>query len=113
MLIDGTDVQEGNLMVGCTDNEILEAFEEREFDEPSPRKTDGDYVIYASRELDLPDEPDSFILCDFGDAQFGQKEYVGEVMPDLYRAPEIILKIPWNEKIDIWSTGLMASSSFG
>lgn len=30
-------------------------------------------------------------------------------MPDLYRAPEIVLGIPWNEKIDIWSVGVMAS----
>jgi len=28
-------------------------------------------------------------------------------MPDLHRAPEIILGIPWNEKIDIWALGLM------
>ncbi|TVY45573.1 Serine/threonine-protein kinase [Lachnellula subtilissima] len=28
-------------------------------------------------------------------------------MPDLYRAPEIVLGVHWNEKIDIWSVGLM------
>jgi len=30
-------------------------------------------------------------------------------MPDLYRAPEIVLGVEWNEKIDIWSVGLMVS----
>jgi serine/threonine-protein kinase SRPK3 len=49
------------------------------------------------------------VLCDFGDAQFGAKggKYNGEVMPDLYRAPEIVLATAWDEKIDIWSIGCM------
>ena len=37
----------------------------------------------------------------------GSVAFFGEVMPDLYRAPEVILYIPWKEKIDIWGLGLM------
>ncbi|KAL9117857.1 MAG: hypothetical protein Q9187_005600 [Circinaria calcarea] len=89
------------------DDSILKEFEQNEWAEPSPRKIDGDHVIYASRPLSLPEEPGNPILCDYGDARFGKSSYSIEVMPDLYRAPEIVLGIPWNEKIDIWAVGLM------
>ena len=99
-------------MLGLEDDSVLREFEEEEWKEPSARKFDGDYVIYASRELEIPDDTGPFVLCDFGDAHYGENEHVGEVMPDLYRAPEIVLGIPWKEKIDIWSVGLMASTRF-
>lgn len=94
-------------MMAVPDDSILKEFEQNEWAEPSPRKIDGDRVIYASRPLSLPEEPGNPILCDYGDAQFGKSSYSLEVMPDLYRAPEIVLGIPWNEKIDIWAVGLM------
>jgi serine/threonine-protein kinase SRPK3 len=105
------DIQEGNIMLSITDNSILDEFAEEEFTQPSPRKINGDHVIYLSRQLDIPDEPGPPVLCDFGDSHFGKEAYIGEVMPDLYRAQEIILGVPWNEKIDIWSVGLMVSPS--
>ena len=94
-------------MMALTDDSTLKQFEMEESAEPSCCKSIGDRVIYESRALEIPDEPGYPILCDFGDAQFGKEEYPGEVMPDLYRAPEIVLGIPWNEKIDIWAVGLM------
>ncbi|EEP77043.1 predicted protein [Uncinocarpus reesii 1704] len=30
-----------------------------------------------------------------------------DVMPDVYRAPEIILRMPWDQNIDIWSIGMV------
>ena len=30
-------------------------------------------------------------------------------MPDVYRAPEVILQIDWDKKIDIWAIGTMVS----
>ncbi|KFY33736.1 hypothetical protein V494_07370 [Pseudogymnoascus sp. VKM F-4513 (FW-928)] len=102
-----TDIQEGNVMLAIKDDAIFKTFEQEEMDEPSLRKIDGDRIIYASRALDVPDDASHVVLCDFGDAQFGSKAYGGEVMPDLYRAPEIVLGIPWNEKIDIWAVGMM------
>ncbi len=94
-------------MMTTLDDSIWKAFEEEEWAEPSPRKIDGNRVIYASRAPDIPDEPGHPVLSDFGDAQFGDMPFVGEVMLDLYRAPEIILGIPWDEKIDIWGLGLL------
>jgi hypothetical protein len=52
--------------------------------------------------VEIPDNPSQFILGDFGDAPFGEETYIGEVISDLYRAPEIVLGIEWNENIDIW-----------
>jgi serine/threonine-protein kinase SRPK3 len=103
------DIQEGNIMLGIEDDAIFQNFEQEELTEPSLRKIDGDRIIYATRQVNIPDNPSHGVLCDFGDAQFGEDTYIGEVMPDLYRAPEIVLGIPWNEKIDIWSVGLMES----
>lgn len=99
-------------MMTITDDEVLREFEEQQRAGPSPRKVDGHRIIYASRALETPDDPGQPMLCDFGDAHFGEKTYVGEVMPDLYRAPEILLGIPWDEKIDIWSVGLLVGGLF-
>ena len=96
-------------MLGIEDDTIFRTFEEEEAARPSLRKVDGDRIIYATRQVDIPESPSRAVLCDFGDAHFGEEAYIGEVMPDLYRAPEIVLGIPWNEKIDIWSVGLMVS----
>ncbi|ATY59030.1 serine threonine [Cordyceps militaris] len=102
-----TDIQEGNIMLAITDQTFFDEVVASEWASPSARKIDGDRVIYASTGLEIPDDPGFPIISDFGDAQFGEMPFIGEVMPDLYRAPEIILKVPWDEKIDIWALGLM------
>ncbi|RFU34991.1 hypothetical protein B7463_g1352, partial [Scytalidium lignicola] len=107
-----TDIQEDNIMLGMEDDTVFKEFEQEEWAEPSLRKIDGDRIIYETRQVDIPDNPSHVVLCDFGEARFGEETYVGEVMPDFYRAPEIVLGIPWNEKIDIWSVGLMVWDLF-
>ncbi|EGC43514.1 protein kinase [Histoplasma capsulatum var. duboisii H88] len=47
------------------------------------------------------------VLCDFGGARIGERKHLGDVMPDFYRAPELILGMEWDCKIDIWSIGVM------
>ncbi|KAG8160821.1 hypothetical protein KVR01_009085 [Diaporthe batatas] len=47
------------------------------------------------------------VLSDLGSARFGQETFTGDVMPDVYRAPEIILGMEWSSKVDLWSVGLM------
>lgn len=37
--------------------------------------------------------------------------HTGDVMPDIYRAPEVILGMDWDSKIDIWCVGLMVSGN--
>lgn len=46
------------------------------------------------------------ILGDFGAARIGDC-FSGDVMRGIYRAPEVILGMAWDSKIDIWSIGLM------
>jgi hypothetical protein len=101
ILISDIDVQEENIMMSIADKEILKKFEEEEWSEPSLRRIDGNHIIYASRELEIPDDFSDFVICDFGYAVFSKEKYTGEVMPDLYCAPELVLHTTWNEKIDI------------
>ncbi|KAK7217472.1 hypothetical protein V2G26_005475 [Clonostachys chloroleuca] len=40
------------------------------------------------------------------------QEHRGDVMPDFHRAPEVILGMEWDEKIDMWCVGLMVWDLF-
>ncbi|POS74234.1 protein kinase [Diaporthe helianthi] len=40
-------------------------------------------------------------------ARFGQETFTGDIMPDVYRAPEVILGMEWSFKVDLWSVGVM------
>lgn len=54
---------------------------------------------------------DLLFLPDFGEARVGNRRHKGDIMPVLYGAPEIILDMEWDSKVDIWSVGLIVSSS--
>ena len=41
-----------------------------------------------------------------GQARIGPK-HEGIVMPEAYRAPEVILGMPWDSNIDMWNVGLL------
>jgi serine/threonine protein kinase len=100
-------------MFGVKDPTVWSKIEQLEVDQPSPRKvTDGRNVYRSYRTphtlwSGLP------IITDFGAARFGDpgEMHAGDVMPDIYRAPEIILGMEFDTKIDMWSIGLMVSSS--
>ncbi len=32
----------------------------------------------------------------------GDKAHTHDIQPDLYRAPEVILRQPWPYKVDVW-----------
>lgn len=82
-------------------------FEEGEKSNPSPRKVVGNEVIYASRELKTTNNHGPPVLCDFGQARFGSARYNGDIQPYIYRAPEILLRTTWNEKVDIWNLAVL------
>ncbi|CAA7268405.1 unnamed protein product [Cyclocybe aegerita] len=48
------------------------------------------------------------MLCDF----VKDAPCLGLIQPHQYRAPEVILNIPWDEKVDIWSIGVMIWDMF-
>lgn len=100
-----TDIQEGNIMFSIEDEAELKQIEEDEIDEPSARKVYKDESIFLTRQV-YTEVGDPKII-DLGEARYGQDSYVEEVMPDLYRGPEVLLGLPWDGKIDIWALGLM------
>ncbi|KAJ4523061.1 hypothetical protein HRR75_001459 [Exophiala dermatitidis] len=106
-----TDLSPNNILLGIRDDDDAIAKVERaEQENPSARKVlpDG-RVIHLSYTMPLTDgEP---MITDFGAARLGEpgkkQKFVGDVMPGFYRAPEIILGMEWDDKIDIWAVGLM------
>jgi len=80
--------------------------EQAELEKPSPRKTLSDRSIYLSRTM--PITSGLAMICDFGAARIGEK-HSGDIMPATYRAPEVILGMGWDTKIDMWSVGVMVS----
>lgn len=51
------------------------------------------------------------LLCDFGSARFFDNAgSPGEdIMPDVYRAPEVILRMEWSCKVDVWNVAMIVS----
>lgn len=99
-------------MFGIDDDSVFENVEREELESPSPRKEVDGRFIYLSRELKIPRNLGPPVLCDFGAAVSGENKNAKDVQPDLYRAPEIILEIPWSYEIDIWNTGCMVRGSY-
>lgn len=98
-------------MLSIEDNSILSSFEQDELESPSPRKIDGRRIIYKSRELRTPKTHGRPVLCDFGEARMGSTAYHEDIQPYLYRAPEVLLRMKWYNKVDIWNVGVLVSLS--
>ncbi|RMD42762.1 hypothetical protein DV735_g2387, partial [Chaetothyriales sp. CBS 134920] len=100
------DLQLKNLLLPGPQTSYLSRFEEAEVADPSPRKVLKDRTIYQALAFfpmgGLP------ILTDFGEARFGDKENNDDIMPNPYRAPEVILRSSWDYKVDIWSIAMVA-----
>lgn len=107
LLICHADIQEGNIMFSIEDEAELKGIEEDEISKPSARKVYEDGATFLTRQVYT--EIGNPKLIDLGEARFGQDTYTEQVMPDLYRAPEVLLGLPWDEKIDIWALGLTVS----
>lgn len=90
----------------------LDNFEKAEMTSPTARKVDGDRVIYMSKPLVPPlysyGRP---VLCDFSEARLENYDNMADIQPYQYRAPEVILDMPWDEKVDIWSVGVMVRTN--
>lgn len=99
-------------MIAFENTAILANFEEEEKSSPSPRKIVGDRVIYASRKLKETKQNGRPTLCDFGQARRGSNTYCGDIQPYIYRTPEVLLQMPWNEKVDIWNVGVLVCIDF-
>ncbi|KAG6126505.1 hypothetical protein E4U35_006839 [Claviceps purpurea] len=106
------DIKENNILLQA-DEAVFRAFEQDELNEPSPRKEVDGRTIYASRELNIPEKIGQPVLCDFGSAiPLDDTTRWNKIQPDIYRAPEVILGIPWTSSVDIWNVGCMIWDAF-
>ncbi|OJJ46497.1 hypothetical protein ASPZODRAFT_66697 [Penicilliopsis zonata CBS 506.65] len=101
-----TDIQLKNLLLPAPSHAALVDFEERQVNSPAARKVLGDRKIYATSHFPAGDGLP--LLGDLGEARFGDEENCDNIMPDYYRAPEVILKSNWSYKVDIWSVAMVA-----
>ncbi|OJJ77962.1 hypothetical protein ASPBRDRAFT_191224 [Aspergillus brasiliensis CBS 101740] len=101
-----TDIQLKNLLLPAPSPEVLSGFEEQVSSRPAPRKVLQERTICKSSLFPAGDGLP--LLGDFGEARFGDEEHSDNIMPDYYRAPEVILKANWGYKVDIWSVGMVA-----
>ncbi|ROT40445.1 protein kinase [Sodiomyces alkalinus F11] len=99
-----TDISPNNLLLGVKDASTLLELEQAEQNTPIPRKVLPDRSIYISRPM--PITHGMPVICDFGTARMGEK-HSGDIMPELYRAPEVILGMEWDCKVDLWAVGVM------
>jgi serine/threonine protein kinase len=106
-----SDLSPNNILLGVDDKDVLTRIEEAECNSRTPRKLLADRVIYTSH--DMPLTHGAPVISDFGAARLGKpgQKYSGDVMPGVYRAPEIILGMQWDAKIDVWSVGLIVRES--
>ncbi|EEP77080.1 predicted protein [Uncinocarpus reesii 1704] len=104
-----TDLSPQNILMEIDDDTSLRDVEDQESQSPSiPVVTgDGTTPIYRSRPtmLELSGHP---ILTDFGQMRLVEGQTNKDWwMSDLYRAPEVLLQLPWGYAVDIWSIGVM------
>ncbi|KAE8369968.1 U4/U6 small nuclear ribonucleo protein PRP4 [Aspergillus caelatus] len=101
-----TDIQLKNLLLPTPMPKALSDFEEREVKTQSARKVLQDRTIYTSSRF--PPGDGLPLLSDFGEARFGDQQHSEDIMPNHYRAPEVILRSSWDYRVDIWNAGMVA-----
>lgn len=102
------DLSPNNILVGI-DEATLSKVENAELAKPSPRKVLPHRTIHLS--YTVPTSFDPPVITDFGAARLGEpgQKHSGDVMPAVFRAPEIIAGMKWDSQIDIWSVGVMVT----
>ncbi|KND88470.1 Serine/threonine-protein kinase SRPK [Tolypocladium ophioglossoides CBS 100239] len=100
-----TDIPPNNILIGVSDDSVFSQLEQDELASPVARKVLPDRTVYLSRPM--PRTNGNLVLCDLGSARMGRDKYQGDIMPDVYRSPEVILGMEWSSKVDIWSVGVM------
>lgn len=100
-------------MFGSADEAVFQEFELEELERPSPRKEVDGRVIHLSRQLNVPQRLAEPVLCDFGSVVAGEQVNTTDVQPTLYRAPEVILQVPWAMKLTFGLSAAWYHEPFG
>lgn len=101
------DIKEENILLSLVDSSIIEQLDTKEIAASSLYKNVNGYNLYKSVNFGIPTSFGRPILCDFSLARNGQIEHYHDIQPDPYRAPEVILEMPWSYAVDIWNVGVM------
>ncbi|OBT81165.1 hypothetical protein VE02_10210 [Pseudogymnoascus sp. 03VT05] len=107
-----TDIKEENILLGLTDSSIVAQLDTKEIAASSFYKGVNGYNLYKSANFGIPTRFGRPILCDFSLARNGQVEHCHDIQPDPYRAPEVVLEMPWGYAVDIWNVGVMVWDMF-
>ncbi|KAL4783369.1 protein kinase [Aspergillus varians] len=95
-------------LIRTQEDDILKDIEDQESHDPSIPIISGSGVpVYPSRTpfLELSGLP---MLTDFGEVRDDDGRINQDwIMAYLYRAPEVLLQIPWTFQVDMWSVGVM------
>jgi serine/threonine-protein kinase SRPK3 len=96
------------VLLGIIDDSVFAKFEQYEIENPCPRKEIDDRTIYLSRPMPLTKGEPS--IADLSEARFGDSKHKDRIMPKVYRAPEVILGVPWSFPVDVWGFGMVGKS---
>lgn len=75
---------------------------------PTARKILDDGRIIHTSQIIVPGNGLP-LLSDLGECRFTDRDNSGAIMPNQYRAPEVILKMNWDLKVDIWNVAMLVS----
>jgi serine/threonine protein kinase len=101
------DIKADNILIEIKDKLILESCVKAELEHPSPRKISNSVLIYVSRRFDLPRQWGRVVLGDLGSAVRGDEKRTHDAQTNVYRSPEVMLKVEWSYPVDIWNVGVM------
>lgn len=96
-------------MTQAANDDQFVAIEEEEALHPSEPIFDNGYPLYRSYvgPRSFADLTGVAYLTDFGSARKASAVNKEWWMPDTYRAPEILMGVPWGCQVDVWSIGIM------
>ncbi|KAK6442831.1 hypothetical protein LTR95_000937 [Oleoguttula sp. CCFEE 5521] len=101
LICGSADIQPKNILMSPLDNKPFKRLEDEEAREPLPRKILDDRTIYLTRPVQVTAGAPK--LCDLGEARFADHRHADMIMPEIYRAPEVILGLSWSYPVDIWA----------
>ncbi|WEW60369.1 hypothetical protein PRK78_005854 [Emydomyces testavorans] len=106
-----TDISPQNILMEPDDDSSFKQIEEQEAQNPSQPITtySGEIPATVYRTRSAPLEYSGIpVLTDFGQMRVVEGNVNQDwCMSDLYRAPEVLLKLPWGYPVDIWAVGVM------